>query len=770
MLAIGTVLQERYQIARFLGQGGMGVVYEAIDTRLGRRPVAVKEMDATLVAPAERQATVAAFQQEARILARLKHPGIAGVIDYFTQGDFSYFVMEYVEGETLEEALLRAPRGFQEAQALAWAGQLAVVLDYLHRQTPPIIFRDLKPGNIMVQPDGALKLIDFGIARLFKAGQTHDTIRLGTPGYAPPEQYGHGQTDARSDVYSLGVVVHQLLTGHNPAGAPMRLPPVRQFRPDLSPQTEAAVAQALQLDPALRYTSTLAFARALGAPVSGPFAAGQGGAPGQGVGGGREPIPAAFASVTGARGWEREHAASSSPGWLKPLIAVLGLLALLLVAWLLLRPLLDGDGAAPAAGAGTPAAPIVTQVVTSSAEEGAAVAEASAAAATPTMLPEKTPVNQSAVAPPSDTPVVQAIVEVATSAAVQPAVTVVVVVATPTPAAPANAPIETDLMVEDFEYGDDATLTRAYTVNAPGNELTLSLSAAQAMSGAHAASLRYRINQARDDYAGIEKNMDAPMDWRNATSICLWLANDDYTGHLVIQFREQNGEVWKHEMPLRNKTAGDFCVPLSEEAFRIAEFSEVKNGVMDLAAVENIAFYVGGSGIDEGVLYLDAVRLTRAPSMAAPLPTALPTPCQYQVLAALRGAWSDELGCPLNAGQNSINTGYAPFERGQMLWREDNDAIYVLYNNNTFARFADVWREGDPDFSCGEPNSPPTPVRGFGRIWCDNQAVRDGLGALTAYEIGDSASSSQDYANGSILIAPDGRAFIFLGHTSGTWR
>ena len=174
MLGVGTVLQGRYEIRGQLGRGGMGLVYLAADKRLGNMSVAVKEMDATQVAPADRQWTINAFRDEAQILARLNHVGIARVIDYFSQGDHSYLVMEYVPGETLETALARAPRGFDERQGLVWAGQLAVVLDYLHQQNPPVIFRDLKPGNIMVQPDGTLKLIDFGIARLFKPGQTQD--------------------------------------------------------------------------------------------------------------------------------------------------------------------------------------------------------------------------------------------------------------------------------------------------------------------------------------------------------------------------------------------------------------------------------------------------------------------------------------------------------------------------------------------------------------------------------------------------------------------
>ena len=260
----GTILQGRYEILRPLGQGGMSIVYLAADNRLGQVPVAVKKLDATQLGQAHKQSAIDAIRQEALTLAKLNHPGIARVMDYFSNGDYLYLVMEYVQGETLEEAISRTPRGYDEQHAIDWIGQLAQVLDYLHRQNPPIIFRDLKPSNIMVQPDGKLKLIDFGIARMFKPGKTADTQSLGTPGYAAPEQYGRGQTDTRSDVYSLGVVVHRLLTGYDPTLTPMRLPSVRQLRPDLPPQIEAAIDRALQLDPSLRFSSVRSFATALG--------------------------------------------------------------------------------------------------------------------------------------------------------------------------------------------------------------------------------------------------------------------------------------------------------------------------------------------------------------------------------------------------------------------------------------------------------------------------------------------------------------------------
>ena len=603
MLATGDVLQGRYQIRDLVGKGGMGVVYRAADNRLGQLMVAVKEMDATQLAPADRQWAVDAFRQEARMLARLNHGGIARVMDYFSQGDYSYLVMEYVEGETLEAALARSPRGFSEQQALAWAGQLAVVLDYLHKQNPPIIFRDLKPGNIMVQTDGSLKLIDFGIARLFKPGQTHDTTLLGTPGYAAPEQYGRGQTDTRSDVYSMAVVVHQLLTGYDPALTPMRLPPVRQLRPELTPQLEAALQQALQLDPDQRYMSSLAFGRALGAPVSGWLAA-------------------------ESQSDNKREPPVGSPGWFKAAAAALLLLLIVLAGWFLFRGPLDGRGEAAQVADRTTLA-IVTQIVTPTPQAGSDTTAGAPEAGGGNTPPITTPTLD------SDAPMATREAELAaretevgaTATAVEgiriaeangdATATVVAFAATATVAsaqmttsqAPPLPESAQAMAVESFEYSSDDALASAFWTNGPGNDITLSRSSANAISGAYALELRYTMHVGASDYVGVERNFNAPMSWLNHNSICLWLGNDNFRGHMVLQFRERNGETWKHEIPLANRTFGDYCVSLSEETFFIAEFSETKNGRLDLEAIENIAFYLGAGGVDEGVLFLDNVRV-----------------------------------------------------------------------------------------------------------------------------------------------------------------
>lgn len=166
---------------------------------------------------------------------------------------------------------------------------------------------------------------------------------------------------------------------------------------------------------------------------------------------------------------------------------------------------------------------------------------------------------------------------------------------------------------------------------------------------------------------------------------------------------------------------------------------------------------------------LAATRPPPTPTRAATISPS-PTPCRHTILPALQPAYLDiELGCPLNPGLDPLTTAYAPFEGGQMLWREDNAVIYVLTNDGRWAQYDDLWREGDAEFTCGEPRNPPTPVRGFGRVWCDHAAVREALGAATAAEIGDAGGRAQDFVNGLLLAAPDGSTFVLVGE-SATWR
>lgn len=250
----GTLLQEtliagRYQLVSRIGQGGMGAVYKAIDTRFNNRPVAIKEMSSAGLSPARLQEAEAAFEREAHLLADLLHPNLPRIYDHFTENERSYLVMDFIEGQTLEEYLVQIGGGpLPVDQVIKWAEQLCDVLNYLHTHQPPIIFRDLKPSNVMLSGSGHLYLIDFGIARIFKPGKQHDTVALGSPGYAAPEQYGKAQSTPRSDIYSLGALLHHLLTGLDPSEQPFFFLSASKVNPAVSPALDALLKQMLEME------------------------------------------------------------------------------------------------------------------------------------------------------------------------------------------------------------------------------------------------------------------------------------------------------------------------------------------------------------------------------------------------------------------------------------------------------------------------------------------------------------------------------------------
>jgi eukaryotic-like serine/threonine-protein kinase len=233
------LLKQRYRIVSLAGRGGMGAVYKAADIELGNRLVAVKEMSLRGLNAREEAAAIRDFKREALMLAGLQHPHLPRIYDHFLEIGHWYLVMDFIAGETLEDYLKRIPKHklpFDEV--VDYGIQLCTVLDYLHTRQPPIIFRDLKPANIMRGVEGHLYLIDFGIARHFKPGQAKDTVAFGSPGYAAPEQYGQTQTTPRSDIYNLGAILHQMLTGRDPSLTPF-------FFTSLPPEMEATGIQKL---------------------------------------------------------------------------------------------------------------------------------------------------------------------------------------------------------------------------------------------------------------------------------------------------------------------------------------------------------------------------------------------------------------------------------------------------------------------------------------------------------------------------------------------
>ncbi|MBV9711495.1 MAG: serine/threonine protein kinase, partial [Ktedonobacteraceae bacterium] len=256
-----TLLHKRYHIQRVIGQGGMGAVYQAKDVK--RQTIcAIKEMSLSMVPVNERQQAIQNFKIEAKMLWGLNHPNLPAFTGFFSEGQRYYMVMEYVDGNTLEELLERNNAPFSERRVLGWARQLCDVLEYLHSQNPPIIFRDMKPGNIMLTRNGRIKLIDFGIARFFRPRGSQDTQLLGTPGFAPPEQYGRAQTDERSDIYSLAISLFQLLT-NTLSDNGFGLKDIRIINPQVSPSVARALEKAAALDPEERYGGVAEFRRAL---------------------------------------------------------------------------------------------------------------------------------------------------------------------------------------------------------------------------------------------------------------------------------------------------------------------------------------------------------------------------------------------------------------------------------------------------------------------------------------------------------------------------
>ncbi|MBR2886124.1 MAG: serine/threonine protein kinase [Clostridia bacterium] len=241
MTNIGTVIDGKYEILKEIGRGGMSVVYLAMDKHLNKQ-WAVKEIRKKGNGKND-EIVVNSLLAEANMMKKLDHPALPRIVDIIDNGVTIYVVMDYIEGESLDKVLNE--HGVQpEELVIAWAKQLCDALSYLHSQKPPIIYRDMKPANVMLKPEGNIKIIDFGIAREYKEQNLADTTVLGTKGFAPPEQYS-GQTDARSDIYALGMTMHNLLTGVDPRNSEAYVP-VRQWNPELSEGIELIIDKCVQ--------------------------------------------------------------------------------------------------------------------------------------------------------------------------------------------------------------------------------------------------------------------------------------------------------------------------------------------------------------------------------------------------------------------------------------------------------------------------------------------------------------------------------------------
>jgi serine/threonine protein kinase len=273
----GEVLRSRYKIREQIGQGGTGSIYLADDTRLQGRLCAVKEVEHNRTLPPQFIAQAREqFFREASVLARLDHPNLPKVSDFFSEGPRDYLVMDYVPGKDLRERMLEARRNktfLSESEVLRWTAQLADALNYLHQQDPPIVHRDIKPSNLKITPSELIKLVDFGLVKILAPNEVTITIiqGQGTALYTPLEQYGgdDAHTDIRADIFSFGATLYHLLTNEPPAEARKRfldtrsLVPPRDINPSLSPRVEKAILWAMSLHPDDRPQNVIEFREAL---------------------------------------------------------------------------------------------------------------------------------------------------------------------------------------------------------------------------------------------------------------------------------------------------------------------------------------------------------------------------------------------------------------------------------------------------------------------------------------------------------------------------
>lgn len=257
MTRVGTVLGGKYEILKKIGQGGMSIVYVAMDTRLNKQ-WAVKEIKQN--PKQDTRTLLKGLQMEANILKMVDHPVLPRIVDIINYNGMVFVVMDYIEGRPLSEVLKLEGAQPQE-KVIEWAKDLCSALDYLHSMNPPIIYRDMKPSNIMLKPDGKVKLIDFGTAKEFDVESLADTTALGTRGYAAPEQFGDARgrgihkTDARTDIYSLGATLYHVLTGKNPSEPPYVIKPIRDWDPSLSSGLEKIINKCTMPNPEDRYQS-----------------------------------------------------------------------------------------------------------------------------------------------------------------------------------------------------------------------------------------------------------------------------------------------------------------------------------------------------------------------------------------------------------------------------------------------------------------------------------------------------------------------------------
>jgi len=255
MLQEGLILKDRYRIKAVLGKGAYGTVYLSEDLTIQQVEWAIKEIDEISLSREEASEAIERFGHETETLRRLNHPGIPKVVEFFSHGRCHYLVMEFIEGRNFEEYCRGLERYLAPEEILPWMIKLCDILEYLHAQSPSIIFRDIKPANIIITSGGRIKLIDFGISRFHDPEKTSDTQQLGTPGFCAPEQYGISQSDARSDIYSVGAAMYHILSEQDVSKFNFNFPPLRHYNTKVSEKLDRIILKCLNRDAGLRYQS-----------------------------------------------------------------------------------------------------------------------------------------------------------------------------------------------------------------------------------------------------------------------------------------------------------------------------------------------------------------------------------------------------------------------------------------------------------------------------------------------------------------------------------
>lgn len=270
MADVDDVIGGRYRIKAVLGEGGTAKVFlaERHDAKNGKRNAGNNGEPAAAMRYALKEIPMEKAQRagmlaELRVAEKLFHPALPHVWEAFEEKGNVYIVMDYVEGTALDK-ILKEQGALPQDQAVEYAMQLCRAITYLHGFHPPIIYRDVKPANVILQKDGRVKLVDFGAIRQKESRKRRDTLPLGTPGYAAPEQYRHHrQSDVRTDVYGLGVTLYHMLTGHDPGEPPYKICRVREWNRGLSTELERIVVKCTRPSPGRRYQSCAALLKAL---------------------------------------------------------------------------------------------------------------------------------------------------------------------------------------------------------------------------------------------------------------------------------------------------------------------------------------------------------------------------------------------------------------------------------------------------------------------------------------------------------------------------